>query len=218
MTKDRARDANGMTRDANGTNLNGHSGALLHLLPTYRVQNDASGMNRDVNGTHRDRHANGTNLNGAPLHPLPAFRALPEVTLPKGKVTARCTEQTPHSMLRNCGVTFTKNMAIARIGVLTTRTALVDRLPNDPASGVNRAKPMVTPPTLVTSALPALMTKAKGHRSKVRAKARRGIPATGIGRARISQPGTPPTKSHPRYMTHPPLNQHHKCHGGMKTN
>ena len=82
MTRGRARDANGM-------NLNGHSGAPLHLLPTYRVQNDASGMNRDVNGTHRDRHANGMNLNGAPLHPLPAFRALPEITLPKGKVTAR---------------------------------------------------------------------------------------------------------------------------------
>ena len=88
-TRGRARDVSGMTRDANGMSLNGHSGAPLHLLPTYRVQRNASGMNRDVNGTHRDRHANGMNLNGAPLHPLPAFRALPEITSPKGKATAR---------------------------------------------------------------------------------------------------------------------------------
>ncbi len=79
-----------MTRDANGTNLNGHNGAPLHLLPTYHVQTKANGMTRDVNGKIRDarttrdvngknRDANGTNQTGAPLHPLLAYHALPEI-------------------------------------------------------------------------------------------------------------------------------------------
>ena len=125
---------------------------------------------------------------------------------------------TPHLMLRNSGVIFTKNRATARIGVLRTPTARVDNHLKRQAFGVIPAKNMATPQTLVMPTLPAQMKKAKERRSTARAKEKREASATGTGKARIFQLRTAPTKPRLHCMTNHPIQPHQPYHGGTKTN
>ena len=95
----------------------------------------------------------------------------------------------PSLTLRPYGATYTNNMATAQTGASITRIALEDHKNSHGATTTNDM-------AILLRIAVKEMDPPHHHNNTVRAKARRDLAATEVGRARISQRGTDLIKPH----------------------